>query len=244
MQQHSPLSLRLAPLSHRVLHGTLLLTFGLGYLLALIYLYAQEVRPHRLEGHGIVQSVANTYHGIPNESPLLSSLRGSMASTVTPEEFETIRVWLEGGATEAGYAGPVADIIENNCKACHETDGGYFPPLTGYADVSEFAKSGMGISVKKLARQTHVHLLGIPMLLFIMSWMFVQTRFDERWKAALVVLPFFGVVWDVAHWWITKLNPDAAAGVIFGGILMNLGFAAQWFMTAYDLLAKVKTPKP
>jgi len=231
-------SLRRAPLSLRVFCGTLLVSFGVGYLLALIYLYAKDVRPHRLEGHGLVQSVANTYHGIPNESPLLASLRGSMSSTVTPEEVETIRVWLEGGVTEAGYAGAVGDIIANNCVSCHGTDGGYFPLLTGYADVAEFAKSGMGMSVQKLARQTHVHLLGIPMLFFIMGWMFIQTRFSERWKAVLIVLPFFGVMWDVAHWWITKLEPNAAAGVIFGGILMNLGFAAQWFMTAYDLFAK------
>lgn len=233
-------SLRLAPLSERVLTGTLLATFGLGYLLALIYLYAQEVRPHQLQGHGIVQSVANTYHGIPSDSPLLASLRGSMSSTVTAEELTAIAEWVEAGAPEAAYPEKVGPIMEANCASCHSEDGGYFPPLTSYAEVAEFAKPGGGISVQKLARQTHVHLLGIPMLLFIMATLFVRTRFGERLKASLIVLPFLGVVWDVAHWWITKLNPDAAAGVIFGGILMNLGFAAQWFMTAWDLFAPLK----
>lgn len=233
-------SLRLAPLSRRVLTATLLATFGLGYLLALIYMYAQEVRPHRLEGHGLVQSVANTFHGIPSESPLLVSLRGSMSSTVSAEELAEIVKWVDAGAPEATFAEKVGPIMESNCVSCHSPDGGYFPPLTTYAEVAEFAKAGGGISVQKLARQTHVHLLGIPMLLFIMSWMFVQTRFSEKLKSGLVILPFLGVVWDVAHWWITKLNPDAAAGIVFGGILMNLGFAAQWFMTAFDVFAPFK----
>jgi uncharacterized membrane protein len=233
-------SLRLAPLSRRVLCCTLLATFGVGYLMALIYMYAKEVRPHRLEGHGLVQSVANTYHGIPGDSPLIASLRGSMAAAVNAEELAAIVEWVEAGYTEESYSEKVGPIIESNCVSCHGADGPYFPPLTSYAEVSEFSKPGGGISPGKLARQTHVHLLGIPMLLFIMSWMFVQTRYSERLKSVLIVMPFFGVLFDVAHWWITKLNPDAAAGVIFGGILMNLGFAAQWFMTAWDVLAPMK----
>lgn len=233
-------SLRLAPLSRRVFATTLLATFGLGYLMAIVYLYAKEVRPHSLEGHGIVQGVANTYHGIPSESPLLVSLRGSMSSTVTTEELTSIVDWVQAGAHEDTFGAVVGPLIAANCAECHSADDGYFPPLTTYAEVAEFAKPGGGMSVQKLARQTHVHLLGIPMLLFILSWMFVQTRFSERLKSVLIVLPFLGVVWDVAHWWITKLNPDAAAGVIFGGILMNLGFAAQWVLIAWDVWAPLR----
>lgn len=233
-------SLRLAPLSRRVLSASLLATFGIGYLMALVYMYAQEVRPHRLEGHGLVQSVANTYHGIPSESPIVASLRGSMASTVDADELTAIVDWVEAGALEATYAERVGPIIEEKCAGCHDAEGSYFPPLTSYAEVAAIAKPGGGVSVQKLARQTHVHLLGIPMLLFIMASMFVRTRFSEKLKSALIVLPFFGVLFDVAHWWITKLDPDAAAGVVFGGILMNAGFAAQWFMTAYDIFAPVE----
>jgi len=233
-------SLRLAPLSRRVFSATLLATFGIGYLMALVYMYAQEVRPHQLQGHGLVQSVANTYHGIPSDSPLVASLRGSMASTVTTEELTAIVEWVEAGFPEAAYTETVGAIIESKCASCHDAEGSFFPPLTTYAEVAEFAKPGGGISVQKLARQTHVHLLGIPMLLFIMASMFIQTRFSEKLKSGLIILPFIGVLWDVAHWWITKLNPDAAAGVIFGGILMNLGFAAQWFMTAWDIFAPMK----
>jgi hypothetical protein len=233
-------SLRLAPLSRRVFSATLLATFGIGYLMALVYMYAQEVRPHRLEGHGLVQSVANTYHGIPSDAPLVVSLRGSMASTVTAQELTTIIAWVDAGYAEATFGDEVGPIIESKCASCHDAEGSFFPPLTTYAEVAEFAKPGGGISVQKLARQTHVHLLGIPMLLFIMASMFIRTRFSEKLKSGLIILPFVGVLWDVAHWWITKLNPDAAAGVVFGGILMNLGFAAQWFMTAWDIFAPMK----
>lgn len=233
-------SLRRAPLSRRVFVTTLLCTFGVGYLMALVYLYAQEMRPAQLAGHGLVQGVANTYHGIPNESPLLVALRGSMAATLTPEEIKSISEWIEAGAKEETYAEVVGPIIESSCVTCHDAEGTYYPPLANYAQVAEWAKPGGGMAIQRLARMTHIHLLGIPMLLFIMGWMFVQTRYKEGLKAALLVLPFLGVLFDVAHWWITKFNPDAAAGVILGGVLMNLGYAAQWVLTAWDTWAPLK----
>lgn len=97
------------------------------------------------------------------------------------------------------------------------------------------AQYDTGVAIKSLARMSHVHLLGIPLLFFMMGSLFVRTRYREGLKAFLLVLPFFGVVWDVAHWWITKRYESAALGIIIGGAMMGIGFAGQWILTAMAL---------
>lgn len=233
------MSLRREPLATRVFAVAILATLGLGYLLAMVYLYTQEVRPHRIEGHGIVQGVAITYHGVPTEPRLLMSLRGSMADTVTPDELALIEQWITDGATEEGYAGGIDAIVQDKCASCHD-EGGFLPILTGYEDVVPLTSADSGIGVKKLARMTHVHLLGIPLLFFILSSFFVRTRYPEMLKAALIVLPFLAVIWDIAHWWITKFEPSAAVGVVLGGALMSTGFVLQWGLIAWDVFAPLK----
>jgi hypothetical protein len=228
------MTIRTAPLSHRVFATSVLLTLGLGYALALVYLFAREVRPQRKQGHGLVQGVAYTYHGGSAEPKLLVSLKGSMSGFVTPDEFRVISQWVGAGATEEDYNAAVGTIIENNCASCHNEDG-YSPPLTSYAQVKPLAESDTGMDIGKLARSTHVHLLGIPLLFYILGHLFVRTRYREGLKAILVVLPFVGVIWDISHWWLTKLDPSQATGVIVGGTLMSLGFGAQWSMTLWDV---------
>ena len=236
------MTLRNSPFSVRIFCSSVLLTLGIAYTLALVYLYAQEVRPHRLQGHGLVQGIANTYHGIPGETQLLASLRGTMATTVTPEEFADIEAWVLAGAPEATYGEKVGPIIENNCASCHG-EGGYFPLLTSFEDVEPLTQPDAGVDVKRLARMTHVHVLAIPLVFFMLGSFFVRTRYPEKLKAVLVALPFAAVVWDIAHWWITRMEPSAAAGVVMGGALMSLGFASQWFLTAWDTWAPLRGPR-
>ena len=236
------MSLRNATLSVRVFATSILFTLGIGFLLALVYLYAKEVRPHQIQGHGMVEGIAYNYHGIPSEPRLIASLQGSMASTVTEAEFAVFQGWTDAGGTEEAYLGPVEALVGSNCTPCHD-EGGYFPKLVTYEDVAPLAQPDSGVDVKRLARMTHVHLLAIPLLFYILGALFVRTRYQEKLKAVLVAGPFVGITWDIGHWWITKLNPDAAAGVVLGGVLMSLGFAFQWFMTFYDVWAKAPKAK-
>lgn len=233
------MSLRTAPLSVRVFATSILATLGLGYLLAMVYLYATKVRPHQLQGHGLIQGVEYSYHGKPAESRLISSLKGSMAATITPEEFDAISAWVSDGAPEETYGDVVGPIVENNCASCHD-EGGYFPVITSFENVEPLTKADSGVDLKKLARMTHVHLLGIPLIFYILGALFVRTRYPEKLKAWLVVLPFVAIIWDIAHWWITKANPSAALGIILGGALMGVGFAAQWGMSLWDVWAPLR----
>jgi hypothetical protein len=87
---------------------------------------------------------------------------------------------------------------------------------------------------------THVHVLGIPLLFFVLGSFFVRTRFSEGLKSALVVVPFVGVAVDVSHWWLTRQDPSYAPGIIIGGVLMNVGFGLMWLMIFYDVCAPLR----
>ena len=91
--------------------------------------------------------------------------------------------------------------------------------------------------MKVLARMTHVHVFGIPLLFYILGALFVRTRYSERVKAVIVVLPFIGVFLDIGHWWLTKASPGFAFGVVIFGALMSTGFWLQWSMTLWDTWA-------
>lgn len=227
------MTLHHAPLSVRVFATTVLVTLGTGYGLALLYLYAQEVKPSRDQGVGLVEGVAHTYHGVPGESALIAALKGSMSSMIEGEEFVALSEWAANGATEEGFAS-VAPIIENNCASCH-AEGGYPPVVTNYSETKALTAVDEGIDIKALARMTHVHVFGIPLLFYILGALYVRTRFPEKVKAVIVVLPFIGVFMDILHWWLTKASPGFAFGIVISGGLMSTGFVLQWSMTLWDI---------
>ena len=232
-------SLRSTPLSMRVFTTTLLLTLGVGYALSLVYLYVKKVEPHRVAGHGLVQGVAYNYNGIEDQAPLLTALEGSMGNFVDPDELRTIDRWVGTGATEAVYRQEIEPILEKNCVSCHR-QGAYEPALTSFAEVAKLTEAGKGMDVVKLARTTHVHVLAIPLLFYVLGALFVRTRFGEGLKSVIVVVPFVGIALDISHWWLTRRDPSHAMGVVIGGMLVSLGFGVMWLMTLYDVYAPLE----
>ncbi|HJW09959.1 MAG TPA: hypothetical protein VJ483_10015 [Holophagaceae bacterium] len=227
------MSLRHGTYSERAFASAVLVVLGLGFALAFVYLYANEIRPHQMQGHSLVQGVSRTYYGERTTTRLENVLQGTMADQVSKDELKAIKDWVKGGATKEGFA-TIEPIITNNCASCHG-EGGQSPRLVKYEDVHPLAQYDTGVALKTLARMSHVHLLAIPILLFMMGSLFVRTRYRERLKAFFLVLPFFGVVWDIAHWWITKRYESAALGIIMGGAMMGIGFGGQWLLTAMVL---------
>lgn len=229
------MTLHHTPLSVRVFATTVLVTLGIGYSLALLYLYGRQIKPSRDQGVRVVEGVAHTYHGRPGESALIASLKGGMSAMIEGEEFVAFSEWVDGGATEEGYA-QVASIVEDNCAACHD-EGGYPPLVTNYTETKALTAVDEGKDIRVLARMTHVHVFGIPLLFYILGALFVRTRYGEKIKAVIVVLPFLGVFLDILHWWLTKASPGFAIGVVISGALMSSGFALQWSMTLWDVWA-------
>ncbi len=220
-------------LSEKAFASAVLIVLGIGFFLAFVYLYASEIEPHHQKGQNLLKGVATTYYGDRSTNRLESVLHGKMAENVSRDELVKIHKWIEGGATKADFA-QVEPIVTQNCASCHDAAGDP-PQITNFEQFHALVQFDTGVEIHTLARMSHVHLLGIPLLFFMLGSFFVRTRWREGFKAVLVVMPFFGVLFDIAHWWIAKRYESAALGIIFGGATMGLGFAGQWWLTAADL---------
>ena len=58
-------SLRTLPIAFRALFSSYLILIGVGYLMALVYMYAVVIEPHQKMGEGIVAGIVDEYHGLP-----------------------------------------------------------------------------------------------------------------------------------------------------------------------------------
>lgn len=236
------MSLRRASLSERVFATIVLLTMGLGLLLSATYLYTSQVKPHEAMGHGLVEGVAHNYHGIRTDSRLLHVLQGSMAPVIDATQYAAFERWVGSGSTLEGYGSTVEPIVRDNCLSCHDVDGD--PPLlNSFEAIEPLALGDMGVNVQSLARTTHVHLIAIPILLFVLGTFFVRTRYKEGTKAVLVCIPFLAVVLDIATWWLTKQDERAASGVVLAGALMWSSTLVLWVLTIWDVWGPLRTPK-
>ncbi len=57
------ISLRNLPLTLRALFSSFLIVIGIGYLMALSYLFLVDVEPHQQAGQGVVEGISEKYHG-------------------------------------------------------------------------------------------------------------------------------------------------------------------------------------
>jgi hypothetical protein len=63
-----------------------LILIGIGYLMALSYLFLVDVEPHRQMGMGLISGIAMKYHGTPGGTRLEMALSGIMSDRIEPAE--------------------------------------------------------------------------------------------------------------------------------------------------------------
>jgi hypothetical protein len=88
------ISLRDLPLTLRALLSSFLIVMGIGYLMALSYLFLVDVEPHQQAGEGVVQGISEKYHGSTSGTRLEAALTGTMADKLTAEERDQILQWV------------------------------------------------------------------------------------------------------------------------------------------------------
>lgn len=222
--------------SERVLFGLVLVILGLGYAMALGYLYMTH---SGLDGKpGItVQDIAISYYGNRSGTRLEEMLRGPMAGMRTQEQLNQIVAWLKAGADKKVYDKIIHPIIEQQCARCHSAKSGMnLPDFTTYEGIRRVAKVNTGMSVLTLMKLSHIHLFGIGLVAFVIGFVFTFAEIPDWFKNVVIFAPFFAIVTDIATWFLTKWDPIFAYTVVVAGVAMGLSWAIQIFISLYQVI--------
>jgi hypothetical protein len=232
------MTLRTLPLPVRVLFSCFLLTIGIGYLFAVLYLFLIDVEPHARHGIGMAQSVIIKYYGQRGGTRLEAVLNGTMGESIPPASKKQIVEWIRNGASVSGFAS-VQSIFNDNCTSCHSKKSGLpISPLTTYEEVTAYTQMDMGESIKRLVKVSHIHIFGMSFIFILTGGIFVLSEVSVRWRAILAAIPFAAIWIDIGSWWFTMVEPLFAYTVITGGILMGLALAAQIVLSLYEMWLK------
>jgi len=230
------MSLRDLPVTLRALFSSFLIVIGIGYLMALSYLFLVDIEPHHQEGQGPVEGISEKYHGSTSGTRLEAALRGTMADKLTAEEREQVFQWIRAGATADGYA-KIEPILTQKCATCHSARSGMpISPLTSFEDVQKVATPDTGLSLLHLAKVSHIHLFGISMMFVLTGAIFSLSATPVWFRVIVLVIPYLAIIMDIGSWWATKYyDPVFAYIVLIGGAFMGLAMACQILVSLWDM---------
>src|ERR1035441_4924479 len=97
-------SLRNLPIAFRALFSSFLIMIGIGYLMALSFMYLVVIEPHHQMGEGVASGISDEYHGLPKGKTLLeSALMGPMANKTSEANRTSVLQWIHNGAKLEEY---------------------------------------------------------------------------------------------------------------------------------------------
>jgi len=230
-------SLRSLPIAFRALFSSFLILIGVGYLMALSYMYLVVIEPHQQMGESLVAGISDEYHGSPNGQTLLeSALMGPMASHISVADRASVLQWVHDGAKAQDYP-QVAPIFAEDCVGCHMADALSIPPLTSFGAVQKVAKTDTGTSIADLAEVSHIHLFGISIIFLLTGAIFALSETPIWARVTLVVVPYLSILMDIGSWWFTKYVDPAffAYVVVAGGACMGLALAGQIVIALWEM---------
>lgn len=223
------------PLVQRVVYTGTLLTLGLGYAFAMIYVFASHAER---DGDPMlsVNDIVIAYSGSNEGTVLESALKGPMSNMLPANENIAIVNWVREGSSEEAFHNKIQPIIEKRCIACHNDRNPHIPSLEGFEKVMHTAEKDTGMNIFTLVRVSHIHLFGLTFIFFIVSSIFSHAYLRYEWLKVLIVsIPFVAIVLDIASWYITKIFQPFAWVVIISGAFMGFSFAIQFVTSIYQM---------
>lgn len=195
------LELRRLPAAPRVLATGFLISLGLAYAVALLFVFVQsELKPSGIESQ---------YRGTPESS--------DRAQSQDMGEVQDEKVGEEGDAGDPGDE-PAVPALSDQWK--NRSAGMTFPK-----------------SLKEMILTTHLHMLSISLILFLLGGIFVFSSFPDRFKAPVIAAGFIGLVLTYACMWALRYGSGAfSAGVFAFGLVQAVSIAVQMLASLRDLL--------
>ena len=230
-------SLRSLPITFRALFSSFLLLIGVGYLMALSFMYLVVIKPHQQMGEGLVAGISDQYHGLPKGKTLIeAALMGPMADKISDADRTRVLTWVHNGAKAETYP-QVKPIFAANCISCHMEGAQSIPPLASFEAVQKVANADTGTSITDLAKVSHIHLFGISIIFLLTGAIFALSTAPVWIRVSLVVIPYLTILMDIGSWWFTKyLDPAFFSYVVVaGGACMGLALAAQILIALWEM---------
>lgn len=124
----------------------------------------------------------------------------------------------------------VKSIIDTRCTRCH-TGGGEAERflITNYEQVMKYHKepsSGV-MSLERLASITHTHMMAFAVLFGCTGLVFAATSYPPIIRALFGPWTLFFQVLDIACWWLGRIDPLFAEGIVYTGALVGVGLFIQ-----------------
>lgn len=222
-------------LNEKLLYTSFILLAGLGYLMAISYLYSSYSGIDGKPGLSI-EDVAENYYGNRSGTRLEAAIRGPMAGYISNDQRNEIVGWLKSGALEQGYNSIVKPILSESCVMCHTAGSGVgAPDFTSFAGIQKVAEVDTGVSLHSLMRVSHIHLFGIALVAFAIGLVFRFALLAPWFQYTLTLLPFVAIFIDIAAWFLTKWDPIYAYTVVTAGALLGLSWAFQILISLYQI---------
>lgn len=221
-------------LTERLFYAAFLCLIGVGYLMALGFLYATHQDLDGKPGLSLTD-IAYDYYGNRSGTRLEAAIRGPMAGYLDDDARATIVAWIKAGAGEARYHATVEPITSKRCVGCHHGSGPLVD-LTTYAGVRKVADVDMGQSLVSLIRVSHIHLFGIGLILFSVGLVFRMTVLPQWLKSTLALLPFLAVAVDILAWFLTHWDAHFAITVLVAGVVLGVALGAQILISLVQLV--------
>ena len=138
----------------------------------------------------------------------------------------------------------IGTILESRCVRCHQEGAGgpaAQVPLDTWEEIHAYCEvktAGGGVSAKKLAQTTRVHLLGFALLYGLTGLAFTLTSYPGWLRGTLGVLPLLAQMVDIGFWWLARLDPAFAYAIVFTGSIVATGLFLQIVLTLFNLFGK------
>jgi len=223
------------PTSMRTLFTGALLVVGLGYMFAMLYVFAAHSGADGKPGLS-VEDIKITYSGSKGITQLESALQGPMSGMLPQKDLAAMLEWIHDGADKRSYSANIEAIVEANCLSCHDGSNPHLSNLDGYEHVQEVVAQNTGADLFTLVRVSHIHLFGLTFIFFIVGFIFSHAYLRPVWiKSVIIATPFAGVIADVLGWYLTKLFTPFAWVVLIAGAFNGLAFAVMWVVSMYQM---------
>jgi len=223
------------PISMRTLFTGALLVLGVGYIFAMLYIFAAHSGADGKPGLS-VDDIKITYSGSKDVTPLEKALRGPMSGMLPQKDLATMLEWIRDGADKKTYTANIETIVSDNCLSCHDGSNPHLNNLDGYENIEAVVAQDTGQDLFTLVRVSHIHLFGLTFIFFIVGFIFSHAYLRPVWlKSLIIILPFLGVISDVLGWYVTKVFTPFAWVVMIAGAVNGMSFAVMWVTSMYQM---------